>query len=53
LEKCIRIGGDDVSWEEFNKLIIIVTAAFYVPLLHFNRTPETWFGIVRMMKSAE
>jgi hypothetical protein len=41
LEECIQIGGDYVSWEEFSKLIIIVTAAFSVPLLHFNRTPDT------------
>jgi hypothetical protein len=41
LEECIRIDRDCVSWEELSKLIIIVTAAFYVLLLHFNRTPYT------------
>jgi hypothetical protein len=39
LEECIQISRNDVLWGEFHKLIIIMTAAFYVPLLHFNRTP--------------
>jgi hypothetical protein len=39
LEECMPIGGDYFSWEEFLKPIIIVTAAFYVPLRHFTRAP--------------
>jgi hypothetical protein len=42
LEECIWIGGDSVPWEECNKLIIIITGAFCVPLRHFNRTPYIW-----------
>jgi hypothetical protein len=41
LEEWILIGENSVSREEFSKLIIIVTAAFYVPLQHFNRISYT------------
>jgi hypothetical protein len=40
LEECMPIGRDDVLREEFRKLLIIITAAFDVPLLSFNRTPD-------------